>query len=165
MTNINTLKSNAAPVIEFASPGLLRIFASMVYDSLLLAALSIAYGAIVVGIDVALFGQPEAGQRIHWGLPAKIIITLGWLLVLMFFYIYFWQKFGQTLGMKTWRIQLVDAPTNQLITYSQAFKRSAAVLVSLLFFGVGYWCTFIHPQQRLLHDLLSGTKLILLKKK
>lgn len=162
---MNTLKSNAVPVIEFASPGLLRIFAAMVYDGLLLAAISIAYGALVVGIDVALFGQPEAGQRIQWSLFAKIIITLGWLVVLMFFYIFFWKKFGQTLGMKTWRIQLVDAQSNQLITYSQAISRSFVAFLSLLFFGVGYWYKFIHPQQRLLHDVLSGTKLILLNKK
>lgn len=159
------MKKTSAPAIEFASPSLLRIFASMVYDSLLLAAISIAYGAIVVGIRVALFGQPEAGQRIQWGLPAGILITLGWLLSLMFFYIYFWQKFGQTLGMKTWRIQLVDAKTNQLVSRSQAYKRSAAAVISLAFFGVGYWFSLIHLQRRLLHDVLSGSRLILLKKK
>ena len=150
---------------EFASPNLLRIFGAMVYDCLLLAAISIAYGAVVVGLRVVIFGQPEAGQRIHWSLFASIGITLGWLAVLMFFYVYFWQKFGQTLGMKTWRIQLVDAKTNQLVSYSQAWQRSGCAWLSLVFFGVGYWCKLIHPQQRLLHDLASGTKLILLKKK
>ena len=137
----------------------------MVYDGLLLAAISIAYGAVVVGLRVVMFGQPDAGQRIHWGMFAGIAITLGWLAVLMFFYIYFWQKFGQTLGMKTWRIQLVDAKTNQLVSYSQAYKRSLFAWVSLLGLGAGYWCKLIHPQQRLLHDLASDTKLILLKKK
>lgn len=159
------MKKNSAPVIEFASPSLLRIFASMVYDSLLLVAISIAYGALVVGIRVAILGQPEAGHRIQWGLAAGIIITLGWFLTLMFFYVYFWQKFGQTLGMKTWRIQVVDTKTHQLISYSQACKRSAAALISLLFLGAGYWLSLAHPQHRLLHDLLSGTRMILLKKK
>lgn len=159
------MKKTPEPAIEFASPGLLRIFASMVYDSLLLAAISIAYGALVVGIRVTIFGQPDAGQRIQWSLAAGIIITLGWLITLMFFYIYFWQKFGQTLGMKTWRIQLVDTKTNQLISYSQACKRSLAALISLMFFGMGYWLSLVHPQDRLLHDLFSGTRLILLKKK
>ena len=158
-------KKTSTPAIEFASPGLLRIFASMVYDSLLLAAISVAYGALVVGIRVATFGQPEAGHRIQWSLPSEIIITLGWLLTLMFFYIYFWQKFGQTLGMKTWRIQVVNTQTNQLISYSQACKRSVAALISLALFGVGYWFSLIHPQHRLLHDLLSGSRLLLLKKK
>ena len=158
------MKTTSEPAVEFASPSLLRIFASMVYDSLLLAAISIAYGAVVVGIRVAIFGQPETGHRIQWGLPASIFITLGWLVSLVFFYIYFWQKFGQTLGMKTWRIQVVDARDYQLISRSQAYKRSLTALFSLLFFGIGYWLSFAHPQRRLLHDLTSGTRLILLKK-
>ncbi len=159
------MKKTSEAAIEFASPNLLRIFASMVYDCLLLAAISIAYGAVVVGLRVAIFGQPDAGQRIHWSLFVGVIITLGWLATLMFFYVYFWQKFGQTLGMKTWRIQLVDAKTNQLVNYPQALKRSLFAWLSLLFLGAGYWCKLIHPQQRLLHDLASDTKLILLKKK
>jgi uncharacterized RDD family membrane protein YckC len=159
------MKKNLEFAIQFASPSLLRIFASMVYDSLLVAAISIAYGALMVGVRVAIFGQPEAGHRIQWSLFAEIIITLGWLLTLMFFYVYFWQKFGQTLGMKTWRIQVVNTQTNQVISYPQAWKRSLAAVVSLAFLGAGYWFSLIHPQHRLLHDLFSGTRLILLKKK
>lgn len=158
------MKKTPEKSIEFAAPKLLRIFAAMVYDSLLLAAISIAYGAAVVALRVVIFGQPDAGQRIHWSWLASISITLGWLMILMFFYVYFWQKFGQTLGMKTWRIQLVDAKTNRGVSYPQAWKRSLAAWFSLLFLGAGYWYKFIHPQQRLLHDVASDTKLILLKK-
>lgn len=159
------MKKHAEVTKEFAAPGLLRMFAAMVYDSLLLAALSIAYGALVLGVRVAIFGQPEVGQRVQWSLPAELVITLGWFFVLMFFYIYFWQKFGQTLGMKTWRIQVVDSKTHELPSIHQALKRSSAALLSLLLFGAGYWFKFLHPQGRLLHDLASGTQLILLKKK
>lgn len=150
--------------IEFASPNLLRIFAAMVYDCLLLAAISIAYGAFMVGLHVAIYGPPDAGQRIHWSLPAGVMLCMGWVLLLMFFYVYFWHKFGQTLGMKTWRLQVVDARTNQSVSYAQASKRSLAAFCCLLFFGVGYWYSFIHPQRRLLQDVLTGTRLILLKK-
>ncbi len=151
--------------VEYAVPGFMRIFASMVYDSLLLAAISITYGAIVVGLRILIMGQPEVGQRIRWDMVSSILITLGWLSVLMFFYIYFWHKFGQTLGMKTWRLQLVDAQTNQLPSYQQSIKRSFCALLSLILFGFGYWYRFANPQQRLMHDVFSGTKLILLKKK
>ena len=149
---------------EFASPAIPRIFASMIYDTLLLAAISIAYGALIVALRVVIYGQPHEGQRIEWSLISSCIITAGWFILLMSFYMYFWRKFGQTLGMKTWRFQLVDAKTNQLPTYMQCFKRSICALFSLLFLGVGYWVILIHPQQRSLHDLASGTKLILLKK-
>jgi uncharacterized RDD family membrane protein YckC len=150
--------------IEFATPSFARIVAAMVYDTLLLAAISIAYSALIVALRVWILGAPQAGQHIAWGMMLGSLITLGWLVLLMSFYIYFWHKFGQTLGMKTWRFQLVDAQTNQLASYSKCIKRSAIALFSLAFFGIGYWCRFVHPQQRLLHDVLSDTKLILLKK-
>lgn len=150
--------------IEYVTPSMLRIFASMVYDTLLLSAISITYGALVVALRIIIYGQPSEGQRIEWGFVSGCMITVGWLLALMCFYIYFWHKFGQTLGMKTWRFQLVDAKTNQLPTYKQCFQRSLCALFSLLFLGIGYWMKFIHPQKRSLHDLASNTKLILLKK-
>jgi uncharacterized RDD family membrane protein YckC len=159
------MKKHSVVTIEFAAPGLIRMFAAMVYDSLLLAAISIGYGALVLGARVAIWGKPEAGHRVLWSLPAEFVITFGWLSVLMFFYIYFWRKFGQTLGMKTWRIQVVDAKNHELPSYLQAVKRSTAALFSLLVFGAGYWFALFHPQGRLLHDLASGTQLILLKKK
>lgn len=159
------MKKASAPVIEYASPGLPRIFAAMVYDSLLLVAISIAYGAIIVALQVFISGQPAAGERVHWGVTAEIFITFGWLAVLILFYVYFWHRFGQTLGMKTWRIQVVDAQTNGAVSYGQGVKRSLAALLSLLLLGGGYWCSLLHPKQRLLHDLLSGTRLLLLKKK
>lgn len=159
------MKKNLTPSVEFAAPGLPRIFAAMVYDGLLLAAISIAYGALVVALDVAIFGRPDAGKHIQWSLPAKLLITTGWLFAVMFFYVYFWQKFGQTLGMKTWRMQVVDVHTHQIISYRQAIKRCAFALLSFVCFGAGYWLKLVHPKGRLLHDLLSDTQLILLKKK
>lgn len=159
------MKDNASPQIDYVAPALPRIIAAMVYDSLLLAAISIAYGAIIVASHVIVFGVPDVGQRIQWGLWAEVLITLGWLLLIMTFYVFFWHKFGQTLGMKTWRIQLIDAQTHQGVSYAQSCKRSFYALCSLILFGVGYWYQLFHPQRRLLHDLLSGTQLILLKKK
>jgi uncharacterized RDD family membrane protein YckC len=150
--------------IEYETPSLFRIIAAMVYDSLLLAAVSIAYGAIVVGLRVAVLGQPEVGQRIQWNLLSGSLISLGWLAMLVLFYMYFWHRFGQTLAMKTWRFKMVDARTNQHANYQQCAIRSLAAILSLLLLGFGYWCRFFHPQKRMLHDVLSGTKLILLQK-
>ena len=158
------MKKNPA-VVEYASPVLPRIFASMVYDSLLIAAISIGYGAFVVGLHVLFQGQPEPGQRIQWDMISSIFITLGWLAVIILFYVYFWQKFGQTLGMKTWRLQMIDSETGQLASYKKCVIRSFSAIISLLVFGFGYWFKLFHPQQKMLHDIMSGTQLILLKKK
>lgn len=160
----SSMKTSQNTAIEYQPPGLVRIFAAMVYDSLLLAAISIAYGAIVVGLRVLIQGQPEVGQRIQWNLLSGGLISIGWLAILMLFYMYFWRRFGQTLAMKTWRFKMVDAQTNQHASYQQCAIRSFAAILSLLLLGFGYWCRFFHPQKRMLHDVLSGTKLILLKK-
>ena len=157
-------KNQSTTPTEYQSPGLVRIIAAMIYDSLLLAAVSIAYGAIVVGIRVVLQGRPEVGQRIQWDFLTGSLISLGWLVMLVLFYMYFWHKFGQTLAMKTWRFKMVDAQTNQHASYKQCAIRSFTAMLSLLFLGFGYWCKFFHPQQRMLHDVTSGTKLILLNK-
>lgn len=159
------MTKSPSPAIEYAAPGLPRIFAAMVYDTLLLAAISIAYGAIVVALHVILVGQPVAGQHIQWGILSELMITLGWFAVLIVFTVYCWHSVGQTLGMKTWRIQIISANNYQLASYRQCLIRSLAALASLLILGMGYWYSLIHPQQRTFHDLVSGTQLILLKKK
>jgi uncharacterized RDD family membrane protein YckC len=161
---MTTPLEHPARVIEYQSPSLLRIFAAMVYDSLLLAAISIAYGAVAVSVRVFFLGRPEVGQRIYWSLLSGSLISLGWLAVLIFFYVYFWHKFGQTLAMKTWHFKMVDANTNQLASYKQCVIRSVVAIISLLLFGVGYWYKFFNSQHRMLHDLASGTKLMLLNK-
>jgi uncharacterized RDD family membrane protein YckC len=158
----NSAEKNS-PVV-YASPSLLRMLAAMVYDSLLLAAVSIAYGALVVGARVLIVGGPEVGQRIHWGILSSTLITLGWLAVLILFYVFFWHKFGQTLGMKTWRLQVIDSLSYQQPSYKQCMVRSLMAIVSFITLGFGYWCKFFHPQQKMLHDLFSGTHIILLKK-
>lgn len=157
--------SDSTPQVQYESPSLLRIFTAMVYDALLLAAVSIAYGAVVVGLRVAIEGQPEAGHRIQWSVLSGSLISLGWLAVLVLFYAYFWHRFGQTLGMKTWRFQMLDATTYQHASYKQCIIRSLAAILSFLLLGIGYWCKLFHPQRKMLHDVLSGTTLILLNKK
>ncbi len=155
-------KPKSVPV-EYKSPSLLRIAAAMVYDSLLLAAISIAYSAVVVGLRVAVEGRPDVGHRLQWNILSGSVVSLGWFAILVIFYVYFWRRFGQTLAMKTWRFKMVDAQTNQIASYRQCVIRSFSAILSLVFLGFGYWCKFFHPQQRMLHDLLSGTKLILVR--
>ncbi len=132
------------PAPRYQSPGLLRIAASMVYDSLLLAAVSIAYGAVVVGLRVVIQGQPEPGHRIQWGFVSGSLVSLGWLAMLVLF-------------------QMLDAQTYQRASYKQCITRSFAAILSVVLLGFGYWCKFFHPQKKMLHDMLSGTTLILLK--
>ncbi len=157
-------KSTPEPAIqEFVAPSLLRRFAAMVYDSLLLMAVSILYGAIATGINIAIKGVPATGERVTWG-AFGVIVFIGWILTLGFFFCYFWKNSGQTLGMKTWRMKMYDASNLQLPSYSQCVIRCCCAPFSMLLFGLGYWLMYLNTDRQTVHDKLSKTRILLLAK-
>lgn len=147
----------------YATPSLLRRFAAMVYDSLLLIAISMLYGAIMVGLNVLINGKPETGTRVTGGAFNSIMFA-GWLVTLIFFFCYFWHKSGQTLGMKTWHMKIVNS--NDLLppSYYQCLLRCVAAPLSFICLGAGYWWMYGNPERQTLHDKLSKTRTLLLVK-
>lgn len=148
---------------HYTTPSLLRRLAAMVYDSLLLMAVSIFYGALAVGINLLIQGAPAAGARVQWGNWGTVVF-IGWLLTLVLFFCYFWCKSGQTLGMKTWRLQMVNEDSMALPSLRQCLIRCLCAPFSLLLFGAGYWLLYFSPDRQTLHDKFSGTRVLLLSK-
>jgi uncharacterized RDD family membrane protein YckC len=68
-----------------------------------------------------------------------------------------WRHGGQTLGMRPWRILVVDV-ANQRPTYAALWLRYAVGTLSLLAGGVGFWWAWIDRERLTLHDRLSGTR-------
>lgn len=160
------MKKNLPPQTstpEFATPSLIRRVAAMIYDTLLLAAVSILYGAIATGINIAIKGIPATGERVSWG-AFGIVVFIGWILTLGFFFCYFWKKSGQTLGMKTWRMKMYDINSMHLPSYSQCVIRCCCAPFSLLLFGMGYWMMYLNTEHQTLHDKLSKTRILLQEK-
>ena len=125
-----------------ASP--LRRLGAALYDGLLLAALLIAAAAIGVAMN--------AGQAVG---SHNLAFQLGLVLVHGSFYVWFWTHGGQTLGMRAWRMRLVDGQGN-------AVSLSAALLrlpLSWLFILGMLWC-LIDSRGRAAQDILSGTQVI-----
>jgi len=154
---------NTVKTIEYSTPGLLRRFAAMVYDSLLIMSISILYGAIVTGINVAINGAPATGERITWGIFG-VVVFIGWLLTIGIFFCYFWHKTGQTLGMKTWRMKMVNSDDLNCPGYPQCIIRCLCAPLSIAFLGIGYWLMYANPERQTLHDKLSNTRVLLLDK-
>jgi len=106
-------------------PGLLRRLGAMAYDILLLLALlmmlSYPYVWLTGGVKPGLF--------------VKTLYQLYLLAICFLFYGGFWVRGGQTLGMRSWRIQLVRSDGGP-ITWSIALKRFAYALLSLLCLGL-----------------------------
>jgi len=136
------------------SPSLLRRLTAMIYDLLLVVALI----AVVNGLALVIVVQATDGaQQVLNAHLAQLLTTLS----IMFFFSIFWVKTGQTLGMQTWRIKLVDLQGHPP-TVGKSILRCLGAFLSAACLGLGYlWC-LVDRNHRYWHDYLSGTELILL---
>ncbi len=144
--------------------GLIRRLAAIVYDSLIVVALlmfamTLALAAVagLVSLElISLQGYQDSADYIqHHALWFQ-----GYLLLWLFwFYLYFWCKGGQTLGMRAWRLLLLQQ-NGQPVTLRQALIRALTAL-----FGVGnVWLWIPFGKGLALQDQLSGTQVVLLTK-
>ena len=97
--------------------------------------------------------------------------SLGWLIglrgalfvVTATYFVISWARGGQTIGMRAWRLRVVDADGNKL-GWPRAALRFVVACVSLLVLGVGFvWCLF-DRRKRGWHDLAAGSVLVRLEK-
>lgn len=125
---------------------LLRRLLAFLYDSFLLLAL------IFVVTTFALFlNNGEAIESIFYKLA--LIPVAG------FFYSWFWMNGGQTLGMRAWRIKLVNS-NDALLTWKTCAVR---FVIALLSFGFTWLFMLFNKDGDALHDRLSGTKIVIEK--
>jgi len=135
----STLYSDCPPA------SLIKQLAAMLYDSLLVFAVLFFASAIAI-----IFNQGEAIESNLW-------FSLYLLLTVFTFYAWFWKKSGQTLGMRVWKIRIVDE-SGSIPDWASCYLRLVSALLSLLCFGLGYWWRFFKPYTW--HDRLSKTSII-----
>lgn len=130
----------------------------MFYDGLLLAALWFITTAVILA---ASGGQLASTDR---SLALLIFQRICLVLITVLFFAGFWTHGGQTLGMRAWRLKLVNRGGSD-ITWKLSLLRLAAAIPSIGIFGLGLFWALFDPAHRALHDRLSGTDLIILAKK
>lgn len=129
---------------------------AIVYDSLIVMALAMGYGALYLSVKHSVMGiELATDERASIGTPGFV----GLILTLEIFFWFFWCRGGQTLGMRAWRLQLVQA-NGQAPNILQALVRGLVGPFSLLVFGLGYWWSLIDKDGLTLHDRASGTRMI-----
>ena len=124
---------------------------SIGYDLLLLSAV-----VFVAALPLPLL--PEPVRALWWG---RLIIQGYVLGVGLVFFGWFWVHGGQTLGMRAWRLRLV-ATGGGRITWRHATVRYLAALLSWAAAGLGFAWSLFDDEKRSWHDLLSGTRLVLM---
>jgi len=151
------------------SAPLWRRFASMVYDSFLVLALSMAYGALITIIASQTNSTSSQGDYTPMvnGSIANSLVFVGWVIVIAGFYSYFWYKAGQSTGMRAWRLKVVQAdalPELKLPTLKQSATRALLAPFALMLAGAGYWWKFIDSNNDCWHDRFSGTRVVVTAK-
>ena len=124
---------------------LIKQFAAMLYDSLLIFAVLFVASAIAL-----IFNRGEA-------IESSPLFSLYLLLTLFTFYAWFWHKSGQTLGMRAWKIRIVSEFGGNP-SWSVSYLRLLFALLSLACFGLGYLWRIFKPYTW--HDKLSQTSII-----
>lgn len=149
---------------DFPAAPLWRRIAAAIYDYLLVAAIWF----VTTGVILLVM------SHYHWGLsnyhgvgrPSDAFLH-GVLLPLLIveawaFYAWFWLHGGQTLGMRSWRIRVVDYRGRKLALW-QTLARFLGAWLSLGLAGAGYWLVLLKPNQSL-HDRLSASVTLLAPK-
>ncbi len=130
-----------------------RRLASIVYDTLLLAAVLMTATAILLPLTG---GEPIEGLAV-W--PYRLYL----LLIGCGFFAVFWHFGGQTLGMRAWRLQVRGSEGP--VSWREAWVRSLTAILSWLPLGLGYFWSIFDIEQRAWHDRLSGTRLLVIPKR
>lgn len=170
--------SPLVPLEEMTTPSLKRRMACWLYEGMLLFGVMVSSGLVYFVAAYWVTGLAPGDMNVHpqlkSGLQASSFLVLG------LYFIWMWRR-GQTLAMKTWRIQIVDA-AGQKISRKTAFKRYMAswlwfipplaissalglTPVALTFLILGWitiWAVLsrFHPKGQFWHDAFAGTRLI-----
>ncbi len=142
---------NTTPDREAA--GLARRLAAILYDTLVFTAV-----LLVATVPFVLLARGAPTSEV-----GKFIFQFYLLAVALLFFGWFWVHGGQTLGMRTWHLRLVNG-TGGAISWKQALLRFLGALLSWAALGVGYLWILIDRDGRAWHDRLSGTHLVVTPK-
>jgi uncharacterized RDD family membrane protein YckC len=132
-------------------------FAAALYDLFPLLALWMLTAGLVLlvthgEVDVA---HPSVAYRL--GLRSALLaITAAYLVIS-------WARGGQTIGMRAWRLRIVDADGG-VLPWPRALLRFVVACVSLGALGLGFvWCLF-DARKRGWHDIAARSVLVRLSK-
>ncbi len=125
-----------------------RRLAIMLYDCFAL----FAVGFVAGGVVVALHRGHAVAANSWWFTGYLMIAAYG-------YFGYCWHR-GQTLGMRSWQVRIIDRATGDPPSWRQTGVRYMVGLLSWLPAGMGFWSSLFDREGRSWHDRASGTDLV-----
>jgi uncharacterized RDD family membrane protein YckC len=143
---------------QTCAPGFFRRLAALFYDLVLLfGVLTIATTAVVIPYDL-LTGVPFPHDESYHRLGLRLYLVA----VICLFFLFFWVRGGQTLGMRSWRLRLVREDGAGLRT-RDALVRLAWAALCLAPAGAGLLWMLLDRDRLTCYDRLSHTRPVMLK--
>ncbi len=157
------MDKNLQEAADLPVAGLIRRLAALLYDAFLVLAIWMA-----LGFAAQLIAGAETNQVIDGRVQTDPVFGLL-LFVLMCasaaaFYVWFWIRGGQTLGMLAWRIR-AQSRDGSPMSIRQALLRFLCAWPSFFLFGLGYLWLYFDPQGDAAHDRLSRTRVVRLPRR
>lgn len=145
---------------------LMRRLAALLYDGLIILAIEMLAGGLIVAILEALvaagimnYGSYQDVSDLLARHPLWSYVYTAYLgSVWIGFFVYFWTKAGQTLGMRAWKLRIQNAD-GRLITTKQALVR-----VGTSCFGLANLFVPFNSKKRGFHDIWAKTDVVVLPK-
>ena len=134
--------------IQVTNPGPFIRLAAFIYDGLLVLGIWFVLGIIFVAVN----GGEHVAQHNPF-LPSAMFITLFW------FNVHFWRRGGQTLGMRAWRLRLINDNKGPM-TLMQCLVRFLVSIGSTLILFMGYFWVWFDKDGLSWHDRYSNTRII-----
>ncbi len=146
--------------------GLLRRLAALFYDGLIIIAIEMLAAGLVIAIleafvaaGIMTYGTYQDASELLSSHPIWSYVYSAYLGVIWTgFFVYFWTKAGQTVGMKAWRLK-VQNQDGSPITLTQALIR-----IGTSAFGLANFLVPLDPQKRGFHDIWAKTEVVILPK-
>ena len=131
---------------------LYRQLAAMLYDGFLIFSLFF----VVLGIFV-IFKMDSSVALADSHAIDKRVVWLTYLGTTFLFYAWFWQKSGQTLGMRVWKIKIISELGGNPHWLTSLIRLGFAIL-SMACLGLGYLWLLFKPYSW--HDKFSQTRVV-----
>ena len=150
--------------ITYPPAGLSRRLGALLYDGLIILAIQMFAAGLVIAILEALvaaglmnYAPYQDASDLLSTHPIWSVIYPAYLGVIwMGFFVYFWTKAGQTIGMRAWKLRLQN-PDGSLISITQALIR-----IGTSGFGLANLLVPLDTKKRGFHDIWAKTEVVVL---
>lgn len=123
-------------------------FTALVYDVFPLLGLWFFAGAI----GLTLAGDQNKFAR-NLAIQALVLLfTAG-------YFVISWTRGGQTIGMRAWRLRVIDEHGSR-VGWMRAVLRFVLASLSLALLGAGFWWQFFDREKRSAHDAIARTRMV-----